>query len=65
MVIAMKVELIMFVNVREFKEYAVRYKKGIFSKWQFVKNAKGSNALFNFANASLKRDELLNGSREK
>lgn len=55
----MKTELIMFQNCKEFKEYAVRYKKGIFSKWEFVKNDKGRNALFNYAGATAEVEKLL------
>jgi hypothetical protein len=45
----MKVEKVMFVNARGFKEYAVRYKKGPLSRWEWVKNEKGENAVYNFA----------------
>ena len=41
----------MFVNARQFKEYAVRYKKGPFTSWQWVKDDKGNNRVTNFAEA--------------
>lgn len=47
----MKTEVIMFVNARQFKEYAVRFKKNLFAKWQWVKDDKGNNRVTNFAEA--------------
>lgn len=39
----------MFVNARQFKEYAVRFKKNPFAPWQWVKDDKGNNRVMNFA----------------
>ncbi len=47
----MKAEKVMFVNARGFKEYAVRYKRGLFAPWQWVKDEKGNNKVTNFADA--------------
>lgn len=47
----MKAEKVLFVNARGFKEYAVRYKRNIFTPWQWVKDDKGNNMVTNFANA--------------
>lgn len=47
----MKTEKVMFVNARGFKEYAVRYKSGLFAKWQWVKDEKGNNKVMNFADS--------------
>lgn len=47
----MKAEKVLFVNARGFKEYAVRFKRNIFAKWQWVKDEKGNNKVMNFAEA--------------
>lgn len=57
----MKTEVIMFVNARQFKEYAVRFKKNLFAKWQWVKDDKGNNRVTNFAEA----DAIVTKLKEK
>ena len=47
----MKAERVLFVNARGFKEYAVRFKRNILAKWQWVKDEKGNNKVMNFAEA--------------
>ena len=47
----MKAERVLFVNARGFKEYAVRFKRNIIAKWQWVKDEKGNNKVMNFAGA--------------
>lgn len=42
----MKVEKLTFVNSRRFKEYAVRFKRNILARWQWVKDGKGNNMIF-------------------
>lgn len=49
----------MFVNARGFKEYAVRYRKHPWSRWQWVKDERGNNQVTNFAEADAVIDRLM------
>lgn len=44
--------MIMFQNAQRYKEYAIRFKRHWWSPWEWSKNEKGNNALFNFESAS-------------
>lgn len=55
----MKAEKVMFVNARKFKEYAVRYKRNFFAKWEWVKDENGNNKVTNFAEADATCSRLM------
>lgn len=57
----MNVEKVMFVNARGFKEYAVRFRKSPFHRWEWVKDEKGNNKVSNFAEADIIEHKIKEG----
>lgn len=57
----MKTEIVLFVNQKGFKEYAVRFKKHIWSKWKYSADFAGRNALYRLQDAVAAEKKLIDG----
>lgn len=58
----MKAKVELFVNPHRFKEYAVKYRRHWWNKWQYVPTIKGDNAVFDQSTAKAVAKDIVNNN---